>query len=406
MRLPFFLRLVFNRYFFQKVAALALLGLFAYALSDFLFIFLITFLFAYLFLDFSNWVMDKLRTLSVKVGKGPVRNAINRINRLGIIVTTIYVIFVTGVVVLFSSLVPQILNESKGIVTQLPSVVSNLEGTVSHIEATLKVDFGFRKAVMNFFDKGSMEQTMKNVFDNVRNAGIVIGKIVIALVLSYVFIIDRPKIMRFLESSKKGNFAFLYDEYSVILSKIGKGFGLIFKAQAFIALVNSLLTVLGLLVISAVHGGEVFPYVSTLGVMVFIMGFVPVLGFIISSLPILLVGYNYGGQPTVLMILAMIAIVHAVEAYYLNPKIVSSYMEFPVFITFLILLVSEHAFGFVGLLVGVPLFYILLDVVRDVDEYVEKVKRVTTAINSTKTSTKEAIHKGIRLSRSQGPSEE
>jgi predicted PurR-regulated permease PerM len=56
----------------------------------------------------------------------------------------------------------------------------------------------------------------------------------------------------------------------------------------------------------------------------------------------------------------MIAIVHIVEAYYLNPKIVSSYVHFPVFITFVILLVSEHTFGLMGLLIGVPLFSIIL----------------------------------------------
>ncbi len=47
----------------------------------------------------------------------------------------------------------------------------------------------------------------------------------------------------------------------------------------------------------------------------------------------------------------MIALVHAIEAYYLNPKIVSSYVHFPVFVTFLILLVSEHIAGLLGLLI-------------------------------------------------------
>jgi predicted PurR-regulated permease PerM len=47
----------------------------------------------------------------------------------------------------------------------------------------------------------------------------------------------------------------------------------------------------------------------------------------------------------------MIAIVHAIEAYYLNPRIVSSYMHIPVFVTFVILLVSEHFLGLVGLLI-------------------------------------------------------
>lgn len=96
----------------------------------------------------------------------------------------------------------------------------------------------------------------------------------------------------------------------------------------------------------------------------------------------------------------MIILVHAVEAYYLNPKIVSSYMEFPVFITFLILLVSEHFMGFVGLMIGVPLFYIFIDIAKDFDEYVIKIQKISNTLDVQKTSTKEAIHKGIRLSRS------
>ncbi len=71
----------------------------------------------------------------------------------------------------------------------------------------------------------------------------------------------------------------------------------------------------------------------------------------------------------------MIAVVHAIEAYYLNPKIVSSYMNFPVFITFIILLISEHLFGLIGLLMGVPLFSILTGLIEDLDKYVTEIKK-------------------------------
>ena len=70
----------------------------------------------------------------------------------------------------------------------------------------------------------------------------------------------------------------------------------------------------------------------------------------------------------------MIAIVHAIEAYYLNPKIVSSYVHFPVFITFIILLVSEHIAGLLGLLIGVPLFFILLGLIEDLNSYIDTIK--------------------------------
>jgi predicted PurR-regulated permease PerM len=130
------------------------------------------------------------------------------------------------------------------------------------------------------------------------------------------------------------------------------------------------------------------------------MGFIPVFGFLISSIPIALVGLNFGGTNAIIMIAVMVAVVHVVEAYYLNPKIVSSYMEFPVFITFIILLLSEHFMGFIGLMVGVPLFYIFLDIAKDFDEYVIKIQRISNTIDTQKTSTREAIHKDIRLSRS------
>ena len=99
-------------------------------------------------------------------------------------------------------------------------------------------------------------------------------------------------------------------------------------------------------------------------------------------------------------ILAMVTFIHTIEAYYLNPKIVSSYMELPVFLTFLILLVSEHMFGFVGLLIGVPLFYIFVDVLKDLDGFITKIAHASLIFHETKAGTKSSIQSEIRMSRS------
>jgi len=40
----------------------------------------------------------------------------------------------------------------------------------------------------------------------------------------------------------------------------------------------------------------------------------------------------------------LVAIVHFIEAYYLNPKIVSTFLELPVSLTFMILVISEYIF--------------------------------------------------------------
>lgn len=144
---------------------------------------------------------------------------------------------------------------------------------------------------------------------------------------------------------------------------------------------NALLTSVGLLIISLVHGGHIFPFIFTLSLIVLVFGFIPVFGTFISGVPILIIAYGYGGAVSALLAIAMIAIVHAIEAYYLNPRIVSSYVHIPVFIIFVILLVSEHFFGLVGLLIGVPLFVITLSFLEDIDTHIS---HINTKLNAGK----------------------
>ena len=104
------------------------------------------------------------------------------------------------------------------------------------------------------------------------------------------------------------------------------------------------------------------PQIVALGLMVFILSLVPVAGVIISLIPLSIVGYSVGGIRYVIYIFIMIMIIHAVEAYVLNPKFMASKTELPIFYTFLVLLVAEHFWGSWGLIVGVPIFTFFLDV--------------------------------------------
>lgn len=104
------------------------------------------------------------------------------------------------------------------------------------------------------------------------------------------------------------------------------------------------------------------PQIIALGLMVFILSLIPVAGVIISLVPLSIVGYSVGGIRYVVYILIMILVIHALESYVLNPKFMSSKTELPIFYTFLVLLVAEHFLGTWGLIVGVPIFTFLLDI--------------------------------------------
>ena len=246
---------------------------------------------------------------------------------------------------------------------------------ISSIEASIGVNMGLTETVSGMINPKNIESIGQFALTHITNGGIILMKFLIGLVLSYIFIIERSKIAEFLNRMKHGNFSFFYDEYAIIAKRIGSGFGLIFKAQSIIALTNAILTSLGLILISILHGGTSFPYIITLSLIVFIFGFIPVFGTIISGIPIIIIAYGYGQLSSVLAVLIMISVVHMVEAYYLNPKIVSSYVHFPVFITFLILIISEHLFGLIGLLIGVPLFSIMLGLIEDLDHYIDTIRK-------------------------------
>ena len=96
--------------------------------------------------------------------------------------------------------------------------------------------------------------------------------------------------------------------------------------------------------------------------MVFILSLIPVAGVIISLIPLSLIAFKIGGFTKVFYVLIVVGIIHAFESYFLNPKLMSAKTELPIFFTFVILIASEHFMGVWGLLVGIPLFMFVLDI--------------------------------------------
>lgn len=264
MKLPFIFKLVFNRYFFEKLSALALLGLGMYALQSFLLIFLFAFLFAFLFSDLCTWVVAKFSTAISKIQSPSTQKFARKFNTPIIVISLIYLSFITMVTLMFYSLIPQLIEETKGLIKVAPTIATQLTNAATSLQSQVNFDLGLDEAFSTLVSKENIETTVRGLFDRVTKAGIFLIQIVIALILSYVYIIDRLKIQKFTNEMKFGNFAFIHEQFSLIFEKISKSFGLLFKAQSIIALANAILTVIGLLIISFIHGGEAFPFIATI----------------------------------------------------------------------------------------------------------------------------------------------
>ena len=183
---------------------------------------------------------------------------------------------------------------------------------------------------------------------------IIFRAIIVAFVLSLFFILEKESLVRFIRSLERSRIGFAIGFYKKIGKSFINSFGKVMQVQIMIALINSLLSVGCLLFLQ-------FPQVLGLGFMIFILGLIPVAGVIISFVPLGIIAYSVGGVTKVLYLVIMILGLHALESYVLNPKLMSMRTKLPVFLTFIILIFSEHFFYIWGLLFGVPLFIFLME---------------------------------------------
>lgn len=185
--------------------------------------------------------------------------------------------------------------------------------------------------------------------------GVVTATFLLSLILSFFYTLELDQMESFSRLFLDSKFSWFFQDVAYFGKKFTNTFGVVLEAQFFIAICNTVITTVCLTVMK-------MPQIFALALIVFIFSLVPVAGVIISTIPLSLVAYSVGGLRDVVYIIIMVIVIHAIEAYVLNPKFMSSQTDLPIFYTFVVLLVSEHFWGTWGLIVGVPIFTFLLDI--------------------------------------------
>ncbi len=368
--------LIFTKSFYYKAISYGILLLILFSFSDFIIIFFLTFIFAYLFYSIAKFLKEKVEDIICKKLKSNSSKTIfKKYFSLNLIIVIEYFLFLLIFISIISGAVPKIQSELTGLANTIPilqdqlnnikAFLWNINKDYTEIGSTLKEAFS-----------SSDYKLFIEIFNRAKSAWIVLLQIVFSLILSLVFLLDRKRLKSYLSWIKKSNFSFLYNEYKIIFDKIIRSFGLIIKAQSLIALINTVLTSIGLFIIWSVFMQWIwFPYLLTLWLVVFIFWFVPVLWVFLSSIPILIVAYSSTGSiAMVIAIILLIIIIHTIEAYYLNPKIFSNFLKLPLSLTFLILFIWERLFWIAGLLIWVSLFYFIAELLKDFDGAISKLK--------------------------------
>ncbi|EMA6343385.1 AI-2E family transporter [Bacillus cytotoxicus] len=328
---------------FQRLLILLLLALILYGLKSMFNLILITFILTYLMDRFQKFISRKL-------------DHFMPINRK-IIIAFLYVMFVGGITVTLFKYLPVLTVQISQLIYQFNVFLKN------------PPDNDMIKASINAINHMELSkyvgQGVDIIYKSIANVGKFGLQFLLSLILSLFFLLEKARIVAFTAKFKESKLAIFYNEIEYFGKKFARSFGKVIEAQFLIAIVNCVLSVIALWILG-------FPQLLGLALMIFLLGLIPVAGVIISLFPLCMIAYNIGSITYVIYILIIVVVIHALESYVLNPKFMSQKTNLPIFYTFMVLIFSEHFLGVWGLIIGIPVFMFLLDVLDVTSDEIEK----------------------------------
>lgn len=324
----------FQKEFVKRIITLVILIWVLYLMRSMLNLFLLTFIFTYLIYSFQGYIVSKIKILS-------------RVKKSFITMTLFFISFIFIGSVLYKYIPIGI----KQVTTILLQIEGNIDsGLLDRFKTMIP-------AVSDFNIKDISNNGINYVLDWFLEVGKLGLNIIMAFILSLFFLVEIDKIKEFFRKFEESRVAPVFTILKYFGRNFLNSFGKVVQAQILIAITNTGLSAVVLAFIG-------FNQLLGLAIMIFILSLIPVAGTIISLIPLSIMAYNMGGVNYIIYIIVLITVLHTLEAYVLNPKFMSSKTELPVFVTFLVLVISEHFFGVWGLLLGIPSFIFFLDLMN------------------------------------------
>ncbi|MEH7096916.1 AI-2E family transporter [Neobacillus vireti] len=323
----------FFKHFFKddvviKVFSLVILVIMLFSLKGLLNLFLLAFIFSYLLNSLQIFLFKHIQKVFPKMKE--------KFITIGMFLSII-------LVVVF------------GLAQYIPRLTKELIGVSKKVTT---FDFQYYLDKFTFIKASSFETYAKEGLTSVFHALPHISEIslqfIIALILTFFILIGKKDIVEFCQRLEGSKFKPIYNYYKYLGINFANTFGKVLQIQILISFINASLSLIGLSILG-------FDKVLGLAFMMFILGIIPVAGAIISFIPLAIIGFTIGGVTKIIWLIVMIAGLHAIESYVLNPRLMSHETKVPMFITFITLTISEHFLGIWGLLLGIPLLMFLLD---------------------------------------------
>jgi predicted PurR-regulated permease PerM len=151
------------------------------------------------------------------------------------------------------------------------------------------------------------------------------------------------------------------EDYGKVLKRIDMRLSGAIRGQVIICIVNATLTFPGLWFIGThTDATNLAAYAVLLSVLAGVLSMIPIFGVILSTVPMVILALAQGSMGGATLVVGWICVIHAIEAYLLNPNILGHSASMNPIIVVFALLAGKQVYGLVGALLAVPVASVLV----------------------------------------------
>ncbi|MDB0439609.1 AI-2E family transporter [Clostridioides difficile] len=297
---------------------------------------------------------EKLKNLKQKSKRG-----------LGLLLT-----YATAALILYlfmQFVLPQVIESIVGLANDIPMYVNNATKLLDKLMTDLNLDEQYFNLAVDKWNEfvtyiikfvTDLIPILGNVLKNIASS---IWNIVLGLIVSVYLLIDKEK---FYGLSKKITYAlFTETQAAKILELTHRSnytFGRFLGGKILDSFIIGILTFVILTVVK-------MPYTLLISVIIGITNIIPFFGPLFGAIPSTII-VMFVSPIQALWLLLIILIIQQIDGNIIGPKILGDSIGISAFWILFSLLVAGKLLGFVGMVIGVPLFAVIYSIIKDVIE--------------------------------------
>jgi predicted PurR-regulated permease PerM len=267
--------------------------------------------------------------------------------------TIVYVSIAAAIFIVFWSLAPTIVQQFQGLVEAIPamrqvverSLVTTNNPIIAHLPEPLRIYVAKLPAQVSTQLQGFAASLTLRVFPALLSLVNVLVLAVAIPVVSVYMLAESAQIKRFIARLVPPS----HREAAIeLLAEIDGVIGGFVRGQLIVAAAVALLVIVALLLLHV-------PYALVIGAWAGLADVVPYVGPFAGAIPATLVAAFSNGWPNALAVIAAFVVINQIEAHVLGPRIVSSTVKVTPLTVIFALLIGAHVFGFLGLIIAVPI---------------------------------------------------